>query len=93
MDSNKVEIFGRYYTIKGIDDQEYLEKLAQFVDSHMHRIVSATGAVDTQKVAILASLTIADNYFKAKEECQKADNELERNIDALSDQIKLALNA
>lgn len=91
MDTNRVEIFGRFYTIKGIEDQEYLERLARLVDGHMRQIAAATGTVDTLKVAILAALTIADAYFKAKEEVQSVDKELERNIDALTDQVQFAL--
>ena len=91
MDSNKVEIFGRYYTIKGVNDQEYLEKLAKYVDSQMRKVTSATGTVDTLKVAILAALTIADSYFRQQKELEDADKELERSIDALSDQIQVTL--
>ena len=91
MSSNKVEILGRYYTIRGIDDAEYLEKLARFVDDHMRQIVSATGTVDTLKVAILAALTISDSYFKAKEGVSDSDAELERSINALCEQIDMVL--
>lgn len=92
MDSNKVQILGRYYTIKGIDNQEYREKLAQFVDEHMRQIISATGTVDTLKVAILAALNIADGYFKALEQQQRVDQEMERNVEALSEQIQMVLS-
>jgi cell division protein ZapA len=93
VDSNKVEIFGRYYTIKGVNDQEYLEKLASYVDSQMRKVTSATGTVDTLKVAILAALTIADSYFRQQKELEEADKELERSIDALSDQIQVTLSS
>jgi cell division protein ZapA len=93
VDSNKVEIFGRYYTIKGVNDQEYLEKLASYVDSQMRKVTSATGTVDTLKVAILAALTIADSYFRQQQELEDADKELERSIDALSDQIQVTLSS
>lgn len=92
MDSKKVEILGRYYTIRGIDDQEYLEKLAKYVDEHMRKIVTATGTVDTLKVAILAALTMADEHFRAEKERQNVDKELSRNIDALSDQIQMVMS-
>jgi cell division protein ZapA len=92
VDVNKVEIFGRYYTIKGIDDREYLDKLAAFVDSHMRQVASATGTVDTLKVAILAALTIADAHFRAQEQRDTAEGELERSIEALRDQIELTLS-
>lgn len=92
MDSNKVEILGRVYSIKGITDREYLDKLASFVDSHMRQISEATGTVDTLKVAILAALNIADCYFKALDKEQHAQELTERNIAALTEQVQLTLS-
>ena len=92
MESGRVEIYGRYYTIKGVSDQAYLEKLAGYVDTQMRQIVSTTGTVDTLKVAILAALTIADAKFRAEEKQHFDDEEFVRSIDALSDQIQLVLS-
>ena len=41
-------------------DPEYKRKLAQYVDEKMHEIADVTKTVDTQKVAVLAALAIAD---------------------------------
>lgn len=92
MESGRVEIYGRYYTIKGVSDQAYLEKLAGYVDSQMRQIVSTTGTVDTLKVAILAALTIADAQFRAEERQHFDADEFVKSIDALSDQIQLVLS-
>ena len=91
MEPGRIEILGRYYTLSGVSDQEYLEKLADFVSDHMKKIIEATDVIDTQKVAIYASLTIADELFRAQQEHKKADEEFEKKIDALSDQIKIAI--
>ena len=56
----KVEIFGQSYAIRGELDENYVHKLARYVDEKMHAIAAATGTVDTQKVAVLAALAIAD---------------------------------
>ena len=93
MDSNKVEILGRHYSIAGIGDRAYLDELARFVDSQMRQIIETTGTVDTLKVAILAALIIADSYFKARGEVPRADEAMERRITALSEQIETALSS
>jgi cell division protein ZapA len=56
----KVQIFGQTYAIRGDLDERYVQKLAKFVDEKMHAIATATATVDTQKVAVLAALAIAD---------------------------------
>lgn len=56
----KVQIFGQTYSIQGDLEPAYVQKLAKFVDEKMHAIAGATGTVDTQKIAVLAALAIAD---------------------------------
>ena len=41
-------------------DGKYVLKLAKYVDEKMQAIAGTTATVDTQKVAVLAALAIAD---------------------------------
>lgn len=91
MTTHRIQILGRYYTLKGIDDKEYIDELAGFVDETMRKIADATGTVDTQKTAILAAMTIADQLFQIRKDLGQDDTELERNINALCDQISMVL--
>jgi cell division protein ZapA len=56
----KVQIFGQTYSIQGELDGKYVQRLAKYVDEKMHAIADVTKTVDTQKVAVLAALAIAD---------------------------------
>jgi cell division protein ZapA len=56
----KAQIFGQMYTIRGELDEAYVLKLAEYVDEKMRAVADATSTVDTQKVAVLAALAIAD---------------------------------
>jgi len=62
----KVEIFGQTYSIQGDLDAAYVRKLAEYVDEKMHVIADATRTVDTQKVAVLAALAIADELHSSQ---------------------------
>jgi cell division protein ZapA len=64
----KVQIFGQTYSIQGELDAKYVQKLAKFVDEKMHAIADVTKTVDTQKVAVLAALAIADELHRVREE-------------------------
>lgn len=59
-----VTILGRTYRLRGEDDGAYLQELAAFVDEKMREVETATGTADTLRIAILASLNIADDYLK-----------------------------
>jgi len=64
----KVQIFGQTYSIRGELDEKYVQKLAKYVDEKMHAIADVTTTVDTQKVAVLAALAIADELHSLKNE-------------------------
>jgi cell division protein ZapA len=64
----KVEIFGQMYTIRGELDEVYVQKLAQYVDEKMQAIAAGTATVDTQKVAVLAALAIADELHSIQKD-------------------------
>ena len=64
----KVEIFGQLYAIRGDLDEAYVHKLAQYVDEKMQEIADVTKTVDTQKVAVLVALAIADELHSMQRE-------------------------
>jgi len=64
----KVQIFGQTYAIQGDLDARYVQDLAKYVDQKMQAIADATATVDTQKIAVLAALAIADELHSAQRE-------------------------
>lgn len=64
----KVQIFGQTYAIRGELVEAYVQKLAAYVDEKMHAIAAGGATVDTQKVAVLAALAIADELHSAQRE-------------------------
>jgi cell division protein ZapA len=66
--SVKVQIFGQIYAIRGDLDERYVQKLAAYVDEKMSAIADATATVDTQKVAVLAALAIADELHTIRKD-------------------------
>ncbi len=64
----KVQIFGQSYIIRGELDEAYVQQLASYVDEKMRAIGAATVTVDTQKLAVLAALAIADELHSMQKE-------------------------
>ncbi len=54
-----VEIYDQIYHLRGTD-APYIERLAEFVDGKMRAVAAHGGTVDSLRVAVLASLNIAD---------------------------------
>ncbi|OGF04070.1 MAG: hypothetical protein A2W00_11450 [Candidatus Eisenbacteria bacterium RBG_16_71_46] len=62
----QVQIFGHSYTIRGEADREYIMGVAAYVDRKMQEITEKLPVASLSKVAILASLNIADELFKER---------------------------
>lgn len=72
----RVEIYNQTYSIRSDGDNEYILRLAGYVDGKMRDISSGTLTVDSLKVAILAALHIADEYHQAKNTHAQVDAQL-----------------
>jgi cell division protein ZapA len=72
----RVEIYNQTYNIRSDGDNEYISRLAEFVDGRMREISSGTLTVDSLKVAILAALHIADELHRLKHIHEQADAQL-----------------
>ncbi len=72
----RVEIYNQTYSIRSDGDNEYIQELAEYVDCKMREISSGTMTVDSLKVAILAGLHIADEFFQLKHAQAESDAQL-----------------
>lgn len=67
----RVQIFGTGYTIRGEADHEYIQRVAAYVDGRMREINEKLPVASLAKVAVLASLNLADELFREREERQR----------------------
>jgi cell division protein ZapA len=74
--SIRVEIYNQTYNIRSDGDNEYIMRLAEYVDGKMREISSGTLTVDSLKVAILAALHIADEFHQLKSQQEQNDAQL-----------------
>jgi cell division protein ZapA len=74
--SIRVEIYNQTYSIRSDGDNEYIMHLAEYVDGKMREISSGTLTVDSLKVAILAALHIADEFYQLKNNMAQTDAQL-----------------
>ena len=64
--SVKVSIFGNEYRVSGDGNDEYIQRLAQYVDHTMREISHQGRHVSAERIAILTAFNIADQFFQLK---------------------------
>jgi cell division protein ZapA len=74
----KVRIYGAEYLIRGQADVDYMQSVVEYVNNKMLEIDQASRVDSTLKVAILATLNIADELFRDRAEKEKLRRELEK---------------
>jgi cell division protein ZapA len=76
---SKVLIGGKIYTLSGYESEEYLQKIASYLNNKIKELNQLQGykrmSADMQKIFL--ELNIADDYFKAK----KRIDEMEADMD------------
>lgn len=78
-----VQILGKAYSVRGDADQEYTRALARYVEDQMRKVAAQSNAVDTQKIAVLAALNIANDLFQLKRREKEKEAEWDKRADAL----------
>lgn len=83
----EVIIAGKVFTLSGYESQEYLQKVATYLNNKHNEYGKLTNfkrqPIDTQN--ILMQLNIADDYFKAKKQISLLEDELQRKEKELYD--------
>ena len=82
----EIEIYGQKYRIrvKGEEDEKYISHLTSYVDQKMREVAVKSKSVDSLKIAVLAALNIADEYFV----CQKKLDQLNEVIGNMESEIE-----
>ena len=83
----EVIINGKIYTLSGYESEEYLQKVATYMNNKITELKAMDGYkrlnVDMQR--ILLELNIADDYFKAKKQADSIEGELDSKDKQLYD--------
>lgn len=85
--SAEVIIGGKVYTLSGYEGEEYLQKVAIYINNKINEMdaVEAFKRFPADMKATLIHLNIADDYFKAKSYIEKLEKEIETKDKELYD--------
>lgn len=74
--SVSVQIAGVRYSLKTDEDERWVKSIAAFIDGKMRDVQKGTRTVDTQAVAVLTALQVAEELFAERRDTR----ELRKNI-------------
>ena len=84
----QVTIFRQNYTLRALDDDGDVQELADSVDQLMNAIAARSSSADPLRVAVLASLHLADRLRTLEREL----NALKKRVGEKSEQFRLLLD-
>jgi cell division protein ZapA len=88
-----VEIHGQRYPIRSGLDQEYVARLAQYIDEKMRAAADSTPTGDSLRLAVLTALNVADELFRCRDGTRQRNGELAERageIERLLDRVLMA---
>ena len=89
-----VNIYGQDYMLKSTADQDYINKIAEYVNSKMKEIENTGLDANSQqlKIAVLSAMNIADELFQSLDKNSKIISTVETKgtsfIEYIDDRIK-----
>ncbi len=83
-----VEIYGQKYTLLGEADDQYVRRLAKYVDEHMKSVANGLKTATPSKLAVLAAINIAHQLFQAERLRVENEADVERRMMSLMQSIE-----
>lgn len=85
-----VQVGGQKYTLKTDDDDRLVKSLAAHVDAKFREIQRASRSPDTQAVAVLTALQVAEELFQARQESADLKKRVREKTRSLLDYLAKA---
>jgi len=87
----EISIMGQKFMIKSESNDDYVQRIAGYVDQKIDEVMQSTKSVASLNVAILAAMNIADEFFKFRMEKEDRFDEAEKKIKDLIELVELQL--
>ena len=85
--NTEVILGGKLYTLSGYESEEYLQKVAAYINSKLNEMMAEDGyrRLSSEIRANMMYLNIADDYFKAKKTADALENDVAAKDKQISD--------
>ena len=82
-----VQIAGARYALKTEEDDRWVKSVAAFVDGKMRDVQKHSRTVDTQAVAVLTALQIAEELFNERRQSSELRKKIREKSQSLLDAL------
>jgi cell division protein ZapA len=86
--SVSVQIAGVRYSLKTDEDDRWVKSVAAYVDSKMREVAKHARTPDTQAIAVLAALQIAEELFTTRRETREMRKSIREKSQSLLDYLE-----
>ena len=83
-----VEIYGQRYTVSGDADEEYIRRLANFIDDQMRRVAEGMNTTTPSRLAVLTALNLAHQLFELEKKRVQGEADIEHRMMSLMASIE-----
>lgn len=85
--NTEVILGGKVYTLSGYESEEYLQKVAAYINGKLNEMMAEDGyrRLSSEIRANMMYLNIADDYFKAKKTADALENDVAAKDKQISD--------
>jgi len=77
-----VKINGKEYHIACTEEEEYIQRVAYYIDRKLNQILSGNSRLDVSMASVLTSLNLADQLFKAVSVIEELEKKLGEKVDS-----------
>lgn len=91
MKSVKINVLGNEYFVKTDAEEEYVSQIAGFLEANIKEVSPQVGAIVIPRPFLLATLKIADDYFRLKREFEEFQNRAEEKSRRLVEMLDNSL--
>lgn len=89
--SVEVTMMGQKFLVRSESDEDYVARVAKYVDGKVNEILQNTKSVASVQVALLTAMNIADEYFKFRQGKEDALKKVEKKIQDMIELVDLQL--
>ena len=87
----EVSIMGQKLQVRSASSEDYVARVANFVNDRINEVLQSTKSVASANVAILGAMNITDEFLRYREEKEQKIKEMEKKIQDLIELIDLQL--
>ena len=84
----QVQIAGQVLSIRSDEGPEYIQELADYVDTHLRELTDDRRSFSLQRAALLVAMQIADDLFREKDLRQRFRGRVEARLQSVEVALK-----